>query len=111
MEKQLGKIQDVYFGIGGYQDCCIGIYFTLGGTGWGVNDSKTTWDPNLIKWTKTCKWTEQDRSKSYDEIIRYISDLLKKAKVKTIQELKGIPIEGIFEDFKLISWRILEEVL
>lgn len=38
MEKKLGKIQDVKFGIGGYQDAMIGLFITLGNNGWGVGD-------------------------------------------------------------------------
>lgn len=57
------------------------------------------------------KWTEQDRSKQYDEIVRYISDLLDKAKVSDIYQLKGIPVEAEFEKNSLKNWRILTEVL
>jgi len=30
MEKKLGKIENVKFGIGGYQDAMIGLHVTLG---------------------------------------------------------------------------------
>lgn len=52
MTKELGKITHVSFGHGGYQDCCIGLHVSLGGSGWGVNLSKSMWDSNLIKWNE-----------------------------------------------------------
>ena len=33
MEKKLGKIENVKFGIGGYQDAMIGLHVTLGNNG------------------------------------------------------------------------------
>ncbi len=48
---------------------------------------------------------------SNDEIVRYISDLLDKAKVSDIYQLKGIPVEAEFEKNSLKNWRILTEVL
>ncbi len=111
MEKRLGKIQQVRFGLGGYQDACIGIHFTLGGDGWGVQDTKSAWDANMIKCTEHTLWTEEERSKQYDEIVRYISDLLRQAKVDSITRLKGIPIELEFDGNCLKDWRILTEVI
>jgi len=111
MEKKLGKIQSVEFGIGGYQDAMIGIHVTLGGDGWGVGHSTSEWDANIIDCTEHSKWTEADRSRKYDEIIRYISGLLKQAKVGSVDKLKGIPIECTFDGNLLKGWKILEEVL
>jgi uncharacterized protein YajQ (UPF0234 family) len=44
-------------------------------------------------------------------MVKKINKLLKDAKVKTIDELQGKPIEIINEGLKLKSWRILTEVL
>jgi hypothetical protein len=55
LRKELGSIKHVRFGLGGYQDACIGIHFSLCGDGWGVNDSKSSWDKNQIPWTEHCK--------------------------------------------------------
>ena len=109
--KELGKITNVSFGLCGYQDCCIGIKFTLEGKGWGVCDEKSGWDANLIKCTDRCKWTEEDRSESYNKIIRCISNLLRDAKVDDISKLKNIPVEVVFDNNTLKSWSILTEVL
>lgn len=111
METRLGKISKVTFGLGGYQDACIGLHVTLEGAGWGVGTSKDAWDANQIKWSEHCKWTETDRSKQYDEIVRYVSDLLHAAKVEDVESLRGKPVEATFDGMVLSSWRILSEVL
>ncbi len=111
MEKKLGKIESVTFGHGGYQDAMIGLNVTLSNGGWGVGDSKCAWDAEMIKWDKNCKWTEADRDKQYAEIMRYLSKLLKDAKVNSVDKLKGIPVEVTFEGNMLKEWRILTEVI
>ena len=111
MEKKLGKIQSVRFGHGGYQDACIGISVTLGDGSWGVGDFKGEWDPELVTTSEYTKWTEEDRTKSIDESIRFISKLLKEAKVDSVDKLKDIPVEVTFDGMMLKEWRILTEVL
>jgi hypothetical protein len=111
MEKKLGRIFSATFGLGGYQDVCIGLNVTLGGDGWGVGASMTAWDANQVKHSEHCQWTEADRSKQYDDIVRYISGLLHDAKVSDVSKLVGKPVEVTFEDMTLKSWRILTEVL
>lgn len=111
MRKELGRIQKVWFGHGGYQDACIGINFTLGGDSWGVGDSRTAWDPQMIECSANAKWTEADRDKQLVEIMRYTSSLLADAKVHNVADLKGIPVEVTFDGMALKSWRILKEVL
>jgi hypothetical protein len=112
MEKRLGKLSNVKFGLGGYQDACLGLTVTItGNDGWGVSDNKSAWDVNKIKHTEHCKWTEEDRSKGYDDVMRYISDLLDNAKVSSIDGLNGKPVEVTFDGMTLKSWRILTEVI
>lgn len=111
MRKELGKIKSVSFGLGGYQDACIGIHFTLGGESWGVSTGKNAWDKNKINHTDSCQWTEESRSAQYDEILRYVSDLLSAAKVSSVSQLEGIPIEAEFDGMQLKDWRILTEVI
>lgn len=110
-EKKLGRIENVSFGIGGYQDAMIGLHVTLSGSGWGVCSNKSAWDCNMIECSSHAQWTEEDRSKQYDEIMRYVSDLLHDAKVGTVDKLKGVPIEATLEGMTLKDWRILTEVL
>lgn len=111
MEKRLGKITSVRFGHGGYQDAMLGLSITLGDGSWGVGDFKGNWDAELIKHTEHTKWTEEDRSKGYDETMRFISKLLKEANVDTVDKLKDIPVEVTFDGNLLKEWRILTEVI
>jgi hypothetical protein len=111
MEKKLGKIESVRFGHGGYQEACLGLSVTLSGGSWGVGDFKGSWDAELIKHTENCKWTEEDRAKGYDETMRFLSKLLKEAKVSSVEKLKGVPVECTFDGMMLKDWRILTEVL
>tara|TARA_B110000503_G_scaffold116513_1_gene175705 strand:+ start:3123 stop:3458 length:336 start_codon:yes stop_codon:yes gene_type:complete len=111
MEKKLGKIEKVSFGLGGYQNVQLGISLTLGNGTWGVGDFKGDWDAESIKRSEYTQWTEEDRSKSYDETMRYVSKLLKEAKVDSVDKLKDKPIEATFDGNTLKEWRILTEVL
>lgn len=111
MKKCLGKIIDVKFGLVGYQECNLGIallFYFDGSEGYKM---KGFWDSNCVKWDSDCKWTEEDRSKHFDETMRYISDLLFKSKVDDVYKLKGIPVEVEVEENIVKSFRILEEVL
>lgn len=109
--KEIGKIESIEFGIGGYQDAMIGLNVTLSGKSWGVGANKSAWDYTMIKPKETTQWTEKDRTAQYAEIVRYISGLLSDAKVQSVSQLKGKPIEAEFEDGILKSWRILTEAL
>ena len=111
MEKKLGKIELVTFGHGGYQHCMLGLYDNLSGEGWGVSDFKGGWDAELIEHTEHSKWSEKDRSKEYDKTMRFLSKLLKEAKVDSVDRLKGKPVEVTFDGNLLSEWRILTEVL
>jgi hypothetical protein len=110
--KELGKIQAFDVGIGGYQDVMLGVTITLGGKGWGVCDHKGTWSPSHVEWSKMTKWSEDDRDKSFSEVMRFIDQTLSEAKKKRTQDLIGVPIEATFKDYNTLkSWRILTEVL
>lgn len=108
--KELGKISRVCFGLGGYQDCMLGLSldFTLGGS--GVGTFIGFWDCNLIEHTN-CDWTETTRDKKNAETMRVISKLLHEAKVDDVMKLKGIPVEVTMESRMFKSFRILTEVL
>lgn len=111
MKTILGKIDYVSFGHGGYQDAQFGISFGFSFDGCGVSDFWGFWDYELIKHSEHCKWTEEERAKKASELLPKISKLLKQAKVRNVQDLKGKPVEITFEGDTLKSWRILEEVL
>lgn len=108
-EPQLGKIREVRFGHGGYQDAMIGIQFTLGGEGWGVGDFWGEW---AIKRIEGAQWTEGGRITGLGEMVMRVNKLLLDAKVEHIHELKGIPVRVFFKNFNhLDRWEVLTEVL
>lgn len=110
--KELGKIQKIHFGHGGYQNVMFGLSVTLGNDGWGVNDFISGfWDPEMMKRSEHCKWTEMDRLNAQGEMVNRISKLLKDAKVSDIMKLEDKPVEVTFEGMQLKSWRLLTEVI
>lgn len=111
MEKKLGKIERVQFGHGGYQECMLGLSVTLSDGSWSVQDFTGNWDAERIKHTEHTQWTEEDRNKGYSDTMRFLSKLLKEAKVNGVDRLKGIPVECTFDGNMLKEWRILTEVL
>lgn len=106
--KEIGKIKGVYFGLGGYDNVMMGITFSLGGESWGIGDFWGWWSYR----SEGAQWSENDALLKFGSITVRISKLLKEANVKSVEELKNIPIEATFKsDGSLESWRILKEVL
>ena len=115
METRLGKIRKVTFGKGGYQECQFGLFlhFDFGGSGCFASVD-AGWDAATMECTERCKWSEEDRSKGHDKLCRKLSQILKDAKVDSVHELEGKPIEAQFDKVgfgTLKDWRILTEVL
>lgn len=111
MVKYLGKIISAEFGIGGYNEAELGLHLTFQFGAGGTSTSKSYWDCNYVKHSEYCKWSEEDRSRGYDDIMRFLSDTLRDAKCKTVSELLNKPIEVELDGNLLKSWRILTEVL
>ena len=88
----------------------IGFNFILGSDkdGWSVQDFRGTW---ARKPSDGAKWSEDSRALQLGGIVMKISALLKDAKVMKLGGLIGKPVEVIFEDNSLKSWRILTEVI
>lgn len=106
---QLGKIQKVRFGNGGYQDAMLGISFTLGGDGWGVGDFWGFWG---MERSTHAKWTEAERVAFFGDMVMRIGKLLTDAKVDSIDKLDGIPVRVHWKNFnQLERWEVLKEVL
>jgi hypothetical protein len=107
---RLGKITHVEFGFGGYNDGMIGLYLEFGGKGCGVNDFIGFWaeDPS-----PHAKWSLDDQSKQFAEIVRKVRKFLQDADVDSVSKLKGKPVELSISDETntLYSWRILTEVI
>lgn len=110
-EKRLGKITKAFFGISGYQQCEIGLFLEFSSGALGCSFRKSAWDAQTVPCSEYAKWTEQDRSKSYDEIVRYVSKVLEDAKRDDVAKLVGVPVEMEFDGGCLKSWRVLTEVL
>ena len=89
----------------------LGLYITFSFGSYDMVYSKQVWDSSRVKHVEGCKWTEEERDNEYAGIMRYISCLLKEAKVDSIDKLKGKPVELTIKDFELADWRILTEVL
>ncbi len=108
---EIGKIQDIYVGFGGYQDAQLGLQIKLGSDkgAWGVMTFKGYW---AMEPSSCSEWTKEDQIRGYGETLAYIGKLLAKAKKNRVEDLRGVPIEATFENFNTLkSWRILEEVI
>jgi hypothetical protein len=106
--KELGRIQKASFGWGGYQDAMIGLSLTLGGEGWGVGDFRGAWG---IERSEHAQWSEVGRQVQLGEVCMWLRDILKAANKQHVADLPGTPIEATFDGMKLVSWRVLTEVL
>jgi hypothetical protein len=109
MEKKLAKIEHVSFGFGGYQEAAFGLTLTFTGDGWGIGhfiSGGWSFSPS-----ETASWTENDRAIHQADMCKKIIEILKKAKVKDVAKLKGIPVEVTIEGNTFKDFRILTEVL
>jgi hypothetical protein len=112
MEKKLGKIDSIQFGVGGYNEAMFGCNFNFTFNGCcGCGDFISGGWVNTITISEYTKWTEEDRSKSRLEMINRIETIMSDAKVDDITNLRGKPVELTFDGMTLKSWRILTEVL
>lgn len=111
LRKELGRIQALRIGHGGYQDAMFGATFTLGGKGWGVNDFWGAWSPAMVPRSESAKWTEAERAEEFSSMCRRLDLMLKTAHVNDVMQLVGQPIEVTFNEMSLDSWRLLTEVL
>jgi len=110
--KTLGKIVKARFGNCGYQGAMFGlnVEFNFEGCAY-VNDEITGFWNEGIKHTEYCKWTEDERSDARVEMIKRIDKILSDAKVDYVDQLVGKPVELELLTSKLVSWRILTEVI
>ena len=109
--KVLGSIRSVSVGHGGYQGVQFGVVYGLGGKGWGTTDAANmVW---ATERTAGCKWTEADRVQALGNAMVRLMRLMETAGVKEAHDLVGKPIECTFDgpNGRLVSWRLLDEVL
>jgi hypothetical protein len=107
IRKHLGRIQKVAFGFGGYDDAMIGLSFRLGGPAWSVDVFRGAWATH----SERCQWTLEDQTAKFAETVILLRDTLRAAKRMHVAELVGTPVEVTLDGNKLISWRVLEEVI
>ena len=106
--KELGKINSASFGMGGYQDACIGLNLSFGGKGWGVCKFYGSW---AIARSEYAKWSQDDRLREIGLAGMKLAELLEKTHKRDVSQLVGTPVECTFEGNELKEWRLLEEVL
>lgn len=112
IEVTLGKITEARFGFGGYQEAQIGLWLTFSNDSWSVNTGYGGgWSTTHVTPNEHSKWTEEDRSKGFDKLVRDVNQLLSDAKVMHVAQLVGVPVEVTFEDLRFKSFRVLKEVL
>lgn len=105
----LGKIAGCKFGRGGYDNAMVGWSFHLESKAGSSIDFWGYWAHR----SKDAKWTEESREALMGKYTMQVVELLSKAKKESLEELVGVPIEITWEGFngRLLSWRVLEEVL
>lgn len=110
MEKRIGKIKSISFGLGGYQDAQIGVSVTLGSDteSWSVGDFRGYWAMNR---DDHCKWSEEDRIEHLGGVCLWVRNLLNFAKKQRLDQLAGVPVEVTFDGNTLKDWRILTEAI
>lgn len=74
---------------------------------WGVGDG----GKYTINMSDECKYEKGEKEKIILKQMEFIYQLLKKAKVENIEELKGIPVEVTLDGNAFYDFRILTEVL
>lgn len=108
--KRLGKITQIRFGFGGYQDAQFGLDLHFGGDGWGVAWFEGFWaEPP----SGHAQWTLADQDTKFAKVVRKVRDTLRAAHKEHVGELLGVPVELTFDrsGSTLKHWRILTEVL
>lgn len=106
--KELGRIKSATFGFGGYQNVQFGVSVDLGGDAWSVRDWRGPW---VIDRSASAEWSEADRVQQMFDACWWLRHILTKAKKSHVDQLPGTPIEVTFDGLKMVSWRVLDEVL
>jgi hypothetical protein len=102
MNKELGKIEKCFIGFGGYQDAMFGMTFILTTNQGSIQDFINSGFVDSKKIN-----TSDIKVKLVDSMIQLLSE----AKVNYFNELINKPVELTLDQNKLVSWRILTEVL
>jgi len=109
MEKKvLGKIEQVEFGCVHDREYLFGLILCL-----KTSDSSGVVDMHVVNMSKSMTSVEWNTKQNEEivKMVKFVNKLLKDAKIKTIDQLVNVPIEMIFSNNLLKSFRILTEVL
>lgn len=107
--KQLGKIAFAEFGVNKDYPFYIGLQlsFQLSDKSWIGAGGKY-----LININPNCKWeSEKQRTEAIAQIVQFVNDILRAAKVHYVSELINKPVEVMIENNCFKDFRILTEVL
>jgi hypothetical protein len=107
VKKELGKITSVRLGKGGYDDACFGITFQLRFGGYATTDLKGQW----ANYKEGSSYSKEKWEQGYLETMLFIHKIMSEAKVDDLNKLVNTPIEVTSEGMKMVSWRVLTEVL
>ena len=110
--KYLGKITKAEFGHCGYQNSFIGLAleFRFDKSAFVSQDITGGWYIGN-KWNEHCKWTEKGNRLQHAIMAEKISQVLLDADCTYISQLVSTPVELELEGNKLVSWRVLTEVI
>jgi len=106
--KELGKISQVGFGWGGYQDAQLGLSLTFTMKSSGVNTFVGAWG---IERSERSEWSEEERLRLLGETVMKLGAMLTASHRTDVTQLVGVPVELTFDGNLLKDWRLLEEVL
>jgi len=109
---ELGRIDVAKFAV---HDGRIAFEFHISGKGWGVVKTfECGWDTSeeeLKKPLSRYKWTHESRLQKIGMNGWEVVELMKKAKVSSLDKMVGIPVRCTFLEGAITHMAILEEVL
>lgn len=107
-EKILGKIDYAEIGMIADYPFLFGLQlgFSLNGGKFGICDGAKF----AVNMNVKCDWDEKEREYAIAKMMDFIYDTLKDAKVRSVSDLVGIPVEVTIVNNTFKSFRILTEV-
>ncbi len=107
--KKLGKITNAQFGALNDRPFLFGLHLYFeSGDGLSVGDG----GQYMVNMSKECKWeNDKERKEEIEKIMDFVYNLLEVAKIDSVSELVGIPVEITYEGNCFCDFRILHEVL
>lgn len=102
--KELGKITSAEVG---FTDYMLGLKLEFGGPGWGVGDGCKY----SMNFSSGCRYEVGERAAECLRVMTTIGELLAEARVQSVSQLMGKPVEVISVNGLFKEFRILTEVL